>query len=186
VSDACTTPIPFAQLVDYWSDDLADAEVERIDEHVIACGRCAAESAAVAGIVHAFRVAIPPVVSAAHLRELAARGLVVEENPVGPGDRKPVVFPTGVDILLHRLYGLELAAVTRVRVIVRSESSGEVMHEDLDAPFDRDRGEVLIACQRHFASMPPDVLFEVHAQHGHGETTVVRYAVPHVFDAPGG
>ena len=185
MSDACTSPVPFAELVDYWSDDLADADVERIDEHVLACGRCAAESAAVARIVQALRAMIPPVVSAAHLRELASRGLVVEENPVGPGDRKPVVFPTGVDILLHRLHGLDLAAAIRVRVVVRSESSGEVMHEDPDAPFDRDRGEVLIACQRHFASMPPDVLFEVHAQHGHGEITVVHYAVPHVL-APQG
>jgi hypothetical protein len=95
-----------------------------------------------------------------------------------------VRFPADVDVLLHRLGGLDLHRATRVRVRICSESSGVVMFAEEDAPFDRERGEVLIACQRHFAMLPPDVLFEVQPLLADGEHPLVRYSVPHLLDGP--
>ncbi|HWB82208.1 MAG TPA: zf-HC2 domain-containing protein [Nannocystaceae bacterium] len=179
---SCTSPIAFEVLVDYWAGELSDEAVERIDAHVMGCASCAAESEAVERIAAACRFRIPPVISADQLDALQREGLVVAENPCTPGARKEARFEPDVDLLVHRLGGLALAGATRVRMVVRSESSNVVMLEDDFVPFDRTRGEVLVACQRHFAAFPPDVVFEVFAHDDTGIVSSARYLVPHVFD----
>ena len=51
-----------------------------------------------------------------------------------------------------------------------------------DVPFDAAAGEVLIACQRHYASFPPDIVFEVTAHRAGGPVLAARYTVLHVYD----
>jgi hypothetical protein len=177
----CKAPITWEALVDYWAGDMPASETDRVDEHLFGCDACSAESARFARLAQALRSAIPAVISAEQMRDLHARGLVVEENVVPAGARREVVFKANVDIMVHRLGGLDLSQVERVHVTVRSESSGGVMHEEHFAPFDRERGEVLIACQRHFEAMPRDVMFDVHAHHASGASSLTQYFVPHVF-----
>jgi hypothetical protein len=56
------------------------------------------------------------------------------------------------------------------------------MLEEPFAPFDRERGEVLVACQQHFAELPPDVVFDVRViPRGGPPARDVRYVVPHLF-----
>lgn len=182
----CSHPIAWERLVDYWAGDLDDADTDVVDEHLFACEACSAESAGVARIVQAFRTAIPAVVSPAQTAELRARGLVVEENRFEPGERVEVIFEPDVDILIHHLSGIDLSRAERVHVGVRIESTGAVVFEEHFAPFDRDRGEVLIACQRHFAGLPPDVAFDVRVHEQNGRTLEATYSVPHVFRARSG
>jgi hypothetical protein len=151
----CAQPVEFGHLVDYWAGDLDSAENDRVEAHLFGCEVCSAEAARVAGIAEAFRNGIPPIVGADQLLALRARGLVIEDNPVEPGIRREVAFPPGVDILLHHLQGLDLAGAERVHVSVRAESTGDLIFEDPFAPFDRERGEVLVACQRHFVLNTP-------------------------------
>ncbi|HEX7668485.1 MAG TPA: hypothetical protein VF395_02825, partial [Polyangiaceae bacterium] len=70
---------------------------------------------------------------------------------------------------------------TRVRVTVGVESTEDVLMEVPDAPFDVAEG-VLIACQRHFAMMPPDVVFEVRVIEASGAELKATYRIPHVFE----
>lgn len=179
---SCADPISFARLVDYWAGELDAAEVDRVDEHLLACASCSGESMSVSRLVGALRGSIPPIVSAEQARELAARGLVVVTNDFVPDERKEVLFERGVDVLLHRLGGLALGDVQRVGVVVRGGPALDVMMHDDFVPFDRERGEVLVACQRHFAGMPAEVVFEVQAHHASGDVTRARFVVPHVFE----
>ena len=128
---------------------------------MIACAACAAAAERIAVITEGIRASISPFIRARELDALRARGLRVEENPVRPGERVPVLFRRDVDLLIHRLRELDLSRAERVQVKVSSEKTGEVMMESPAVPFDAARGEVLIACQRHFSEMPPDVVFEV-------------------------
>jgi hypothetical protein len=66
-------------------------------------------------------------------------------------------------------------------VSVSVESSGDMVFEDHFAPFDRERGEVLIACQRHFSHLPSDIAFDVRAFDASGEVSRTTFLVPHVF-----
>jgi hypothetical protein len=179
----CATPVGWDRLVEYWADDLDAAETERVEDHLFECAACTAEAARIAAVVQAFRGAIPPVVGRDQMLALRARGLAVEENPIAPGTRHEVHFPEHADILIHRLQGLDLANAERVYVGVRVESTGDLLFEDHFAPFDRTRGEVLIACQRHFAHLPPDVTFDVRAYVGPDQRSAATFIVPHVFPA---
>ena len=125
---------------------------------------------------------LPPVIDQAGVDALRARGHVVRDNHFEPGVRKTVVFERDVDFLIHHLRGLELGDAERVSVRVWSETRG-TLFEDLFAPFDRERGEVLIACQKHFVTFPPDIAFDVHVYRpgGYADTTVQTFYVPHEF-----
>lgn len=182
----CPQPIAWERLVDYWAGDLDEDDVDRIDEHLFACDACTVESARVARIARAFRAEIPVVITSAQTAELRAQGLVVEERHFEPSTRTEVEFERGVDVLIHHLSGLDLSRADRVQVEVRVESTGAVLFAEHFAPFDRDRGEVLIACQRHFADLPRDVAFDVRIHEQSGRTIEATYLVPHLFpDGPG-
>ena len=181
MSHACAAPIPWSRLTDYWAGDLEAAENDDIEEHMFGCAACTAELARVAHVVQSLRGTIPAVVDEAALQALRDQGLAIDENPVTAGTRREVTFRAGVDLLIHRLTGMDLSRAQRVEVIVRSESTGALLMEDHFAPFDRARGEVLIACQRHFALMPPDIVFDVHAHDEAGAVSTATFVVPHVF-----
>jgi hypothetical protein len=177
---SCVEPVSSERLVEYWAGELEETESERLEEHLMGCAACTAESARVAALVGAMGVLIPPIVTHAHLETLRARGLHIVDNPVLPGERRPAVFLPGIDIILHRLGGLDLAGASRVRVLLTSEDDGKIMLDVPEAPFDADSGEILIACQRHFEVFPPNVHFEV-TTHGTSGQQVAHYAVPHQF-----
>lgn len=177
---SCDTPIPFAELVDYAAGDLEADALDRVEEHLMSCAACTSVATRVLTITRAIGALPRPILPPEELAALRARGFRIVENHFVPGRQETVSFSPDTDILLHRLGGLDLTDCERVHVIVRAEKSGEVLNEDPSAPFDRDRGEILIACQRHFAVLPPDIEFEVHV-HREGGEVVERYLVPHAF-----
>lgn len=178
----CTSPIPWATLVDYWAHDLTPADADAVEEHVFACDACAAGYTRIGAIVGATRAMLMPAIDAAQLAALRGAGLVVVENAFRPAERREVVFPSGADLLIHRLGGLELAGAERVSLAVSVESTGELLFEDPYAPFDPARGEVLIACQRHFVAYPRDVRLDVTVHHhGGAAPATATFLIPHVY-----
>lgn len=178
---ACATPIPWEELVAYWAGELDEREVDRLDDHLIGCRTCSAESARVSAVTEALRAMTPPIIDHARLATLHARGHQIRDNVVEPDQRNTVVFGAETDFLIHRLH-VDLSLATRVEVQVTVEETGAVLLAEPSVPFDRDSGEVLIACQRHFASFPPNILVVVHAHDAAGGETVTRYPLPHVFE----
>lgn len=53
---SCSTPVSWEDLVLYWAGDLAPEQVERLDEHLIGCTACSAQSARVSAVVEGLRV----------------------------------------------------------------------------------------------------------------------------------
>jgi hypothetical protein len=178
---SCKSPLTNEQLVAYWADDLDDAALESIEDHLFGCDTCLAGAERVAQIAQAFRTSLPPVISPEELDGLRAKGLAIVENLFEAGKRQAVAFEPGVDLLIHHLGGLDLAGAERVQVTVRNESGGPVIFEEMFAPFDRERGEVLIACQRHFAAYPPDVVFDVRVHRAAAAPELATYIIPHSF-----
>jgi anti-sigma factor RsiW len=182
MSGPCAHPVAFDVLIAYWAGELPQDETDAVDEHVMGCETCARASEQVAFITEGIRAAISPIITARELAALRARGLRIEENVVRPGQRTPLVFRANLDILVHRLAGLDLSGAERVQVTVRVEETGEVILENPAAPFDAAAGEVLIACQRHFSAFPPNIVFEVAAIATDGATTSATYTIPHLFE----
>lgn len=170
------------QLVAYWAGDLAPADVDRLDEHLMGCAICSAASARISEVTEAVRALISPFADHATLDALRAKGHRICENPVQPDDRRVVVFRTDTDLLVHRLEGLDLSKAASVGVVITVEETGDVLLAEPNVPFDRDSGEVLIVCQPHFALLPPNVVAEVRSRDATGSERLVRYAIPHVYE----
>jgi hypothetical protein len=182
MSAPCANPLSLETLVAYWASDLPQPETDAVDSHVMGCAACARASERIAVVTEGIRASISPFISARELDALRARGLRVEENPVRPGERAPVLFRRDVDLLLHRLGELDLSRAERVEVKVSSEETGEVMLESPAVPFEAASGEVLIACQRHFSARPHDVVFEVLVIEAGVAKVSATYFVPHIFE----
>ena len=50
-------------------------------------------------------------------------------------------------------------------------------------PFERAEGAVLIACQRHFATLPPDTRFELSIHGPDRSVTTAAYTILHQYPA---
>lgn len=182
MTSACTEPVSAADLVDYWAGDLDSDRQDAVEAHLIGCAACTTHSGRIAAITETLRGLIPPIVSTEMLAGLRKRGLSVIENVMRPGDRKDVVFPNDVDVLIHRLSGLPLADAVSVRFRMTAESTGQLMAEIDDVPFDRATGSVLIACQKHYAAMPHDTVAEMRVRDRAGRETVHIFTILHSFE----
>ncbi len=178
----CAAPIAWELLVEYWSGELDTAAVDRIDEHVMGCDVCAGASARVAALREAVRQIIPTLLSRGQVEALRARGLRIVENPVLPETRELAVFGAETDLMIHRLGGLDFSRVETAQVTVSVEQTGEVLMVEPNAPFERETGEVLICCQRHFSILPSNVVFDVRLVEAGGAERKARYVIPHLFE----
>lgn len=183
MTTTCSSPLPWETLVAYWAGDLDATQTDQVDEHVMGCDLCSEASARVAQITEGVRAMIPAFVSPERVAALRARGLRILENQVVAGTSKTAVFPLGADMILHRLGGLDLERVENAQVTVLHEETGQVLLVDENAPFDKDAGEILVACQRHFGTDTRTIVFEVRTRDRSGATQLARYAIPHVFEA---
>jgi hypothetical protein len=177
----CAAPLTWETLVAYWADDLAPAEVDAVDAHLMSCASCSDSSSRVAQLTQGLRELIPPLLTAALVSRLVERGLRVVDNLMQPGERREVWFPAEVDVMVHRLSGLDLSEVRRLSVRIRDEASGNLLAEVPDGAFDRERGEVWVACQQHYAHMPPNTVFDLELSFADGSTREVAYTVLHRF-----
>jgi hypothetical protein len=184
MTQSCTRPLSFDSGVAYLAGDLAPEVETDLEEHLLGCGGCTEALARISAITESFRSMHPPVINASRLASIRSRGARIKDNPLQPGERKPVTFPRDVDILLHRLGGLDLRAADRVDIDVCVEETGDVLYTEQNFAFDRDSGEVLIACQQHFSVLPPNIVIEVRVT-DHGVERSSKYAIPHRFEGAG-
>jgi hypothetical protein len=78
-----------------------------------------------------------------------------------------------------------LEGVTRVDLEARGEN-GDVIFAFSDVPFDRERGQVLLACQLHYRALPggPKLAIELREPADAGGRELGRYILDHQFDSP--
>lgn len=177
----CATPATWESLVAYWAGDLSADIEETLEEHLMVCASCAAESARVAAITEVLRNMIPPVVTRGIVDLLRARGRDVRETVFVPGDRREVTLPRDFDLFVFHLTGIDFSRVARADLTLSDETTGDPIAAVREIPFDREAGEVLLCCQRHYASLPPDVVVEVRTHETDGTERCSRYTILHRF-----
>jgi hypothetical protein len=180
MTDLCAAPLSFDTLVDYWTDGLTAAQQETVEEHLFACPSCTERSARLASLQEGLRSVIPPIVSSARLDRLVASGARVRTTDVPAGGTVTVVFSRDLDLLVHRLR-LDLPDATRVDCEV-VDAAGSRLWLLEGVPFDPARGEVLIACQRHYEPNGTDIRFRLTAADAGGAHHVREYLVLHAWE----
>ena len=174
--------VSLEDLVAYWASDLAQGDVDRLDEHLMGCAVCSMASGGISAVAMGLREFIPAIVGHAKLESLRGAGHRVRENPIRPDERTVVVFAADTDLLVHKLTGLDLSEAASVGIVLSVEETGAVLFADPAVPFDRHSGEVLLVCQRHFATLPPNIVAVVLSRDAAGTERTARYAIPHVFE----
>jgi hypothetical protein len=176
---AADHPIGLDRAAAYLLGELADADQDRVEAHYFGCPECARAVASIEALCAGIAAQIPPVVSAAAAARLRER-FRLGETRIAPGGDADVYFTPEVDLLLHHLVA-DLTGVERVDVELFGPG-GQPLITMFAVPFDPGAGAVFIACQRHFASFPSDIHFQVVAI-GAGEQRrpLGRYLVRHHF-----
>lgn len=176
----CAHGVTAESWIDFFAGELDEEAGERLELLLFECSDCATEAERWGAVVGGAAVAIPPVITNAALRALEGRGEMVSENPMQPGEHRQAAFPEGGRLLIHRLGGLDLTRVDRVNLAL-SSPDGAPLTRFKDVPFERNTGEVIVACQRHFGeSFPRHIVFEVErCVVGEGEV-IATYSVDHV------
>jgi anti-sigma factor RsiW len=180
----CASRVAFETLVAYWAGDLPATDEAALEEHLMGCATCAGESGRVAEITEALRAMIPPILTRPMVDALRAKGRDVREDSFAPGERREVQLPPDFDLFVFHLGGIDLTRAARVELRVSDEASGEPLTVVDAAPFDAGAGEVLLCCQPHYASLPPDIVAAVHVHDQDGAERAFRYTILHRF-APG-
>ena len=189
----CSAPIAFADIVDYWSGDLAPAEVDRIDEHVFGCGECARELASadslargIAAIARAGR--FRGVITDGILNRLSAEGIRIRTFTLdGPGV-VPCAVWAGDDLVVSRIRA-DFTDVQSVTIVSR-QASGEEISRISGVAIRPGQREILNAFPAaHLRKLPATrVQVTVTSQVGNSERRIAEYTLEHAgsFDRSGG
>lgn len=167
------------ELADFAASLLEERESEDLEAHLFSCRDCALEAEKVFALGFAVRRAVPPVLSVDRYQELSHEGRIATVNSISPGEVSEVRFPEGQSLLVHRLGGSDLSRARRADVSLFDREGALLARYD-DVPFDAEQGEVLIACQKHFADFfPHDIDFRVDVTLDDQRKKETRYTVLH-------
>jgi hypothetical protein len=174
-------PIAFERLVDAFAGELSEADEQVLEAHVFECDVCGEAYARLGRSIGALRSYLPPVISHERLARLRRDGVPLRFTAVTSGTPVAVPFGAGVDLLVHALQG-DLRDAERVDVTLES-MRGEPLVSLEDVAFDRESGEVLIACKSHYMALgfPAELRFRVRAHSTDGAHEVGEYVVDHLM-----
>lgn len=180
-------PIELDVLHDYFAGELAADEALAVEDHVFDCDACGAAFDSAGALASALRHLVPPIVSHAWLDREQARGTPLRLVDLHAGGETAAEFSHGLTYLVFVLRG-DLAGASHVAVEVCTRD-GAPMSVFEPVPFDAERGEVLVACQRHYMDEFPRALrFRVVSGTGEARRLVGEFGVDHLsppdaFDA---
>lgn len=176
MSESCREP---GELLDYLNGELPEANEQELESHLFRCALCSSRAERLAGLATSLAAAVPPILSPSRFAVLEREGRVEAINTMGPGQTAEVCYPQSGHLLVHRLSGVDLSRARRIDLDV-SAPGGEALWHAEDVPFDAERGEILVPCQRHFADLfPRDIVFSVEIISADQHEEVARYTVRH-------
>ena len=180
----CSTPIEFAEIVDYWSGDLTEADEHRIDEHVFGCANCARELATVEtmgrGIAAVAREGrFRGVITDSILNRLSADGLRIRMFTLDGPTVVPCAVWAGDDLVISRIRA-DFTDVDVVTIVSR-QASGEEISRISDVAIRPGQREILNAFPAdHLRKLPATrVQITVTGHVGSAERTIAEYTLEH-------
>ena len=180
----CSTPIAFAELVDYWAGELTPVEVDRIDEHVFACGACARELATVDSMGRGIAAVVREgrfrgVITDAILNRLSAEGVRVRMFTLEGSGVVPCAVWAGDDLVVSRIRA-DFTDVDFVTIVSR-QASGEEISRISDVAIRPGQREILNAFPAaHLRKLPATrVQISVTGHMRGAERTIGEYTLEH-------
>jgi len=180
----CSTPLPFADVVDYWAGELTKAEEDRIEEHVFSCAPCARELAdgerlarGIGAVARDGR--LDSVVTEAILNRLAADGVRIRMFTLDGSGIVPCAVWAGDDLIVSRIRA-DFADADSVTIVTRLPS-GEEIARVADIPIQPGQREILNTYSAaHLRQLPATrVSVSVTTRTGSDERMLAEYTLEH-------
>jgi hypothetical protein len=180
--------LDLATLVDYWAHALAPDAVERAEEHLFDCDRCAQRSESVRaladGVAQVVRRRGGLVLSLTEslVERLGRDGIRMRHHRVKPGERIACTVGADEDLLVT---WLDVPRVDGRLDLARYAPDGTLLARTQDLPTDPS-GRVIYALPAEAAREWPTMEMEVHAiaVEPSGERVVARYLFDHTAFKP--
>ena len=174
----CPRSISADDLVRFWLDELPEQEALALEDHVFECDACDGSLRRFAGIAQGIRAMLamrdlPPLLTAAELADLQARGMRVDVEHLAPGATSKRPVDPSLDGLVWILHA-ELTEAVRVDLEICDPQGARLLLLP-DAPVDRDTQSVILACSRHTAQVAPASIIRLLD----GATTLAEYRLEH-------
>jgi hypothetical protein len=174
-----------AVLLDYWFGDLAAADVDRVEEHLLECDVCGSIlrdlSATAEGVRRlAHQGAVHVVVGPSFLETAARHGLRIREYRVPPGGQVACTVTAEDDLLISHLQG-DFRGISRLDLAARID--GQPEHRILDLPVAPSAAEVILAqAMPAIRAMPSSTMrLRLLAREGEGEDGRERLVGEYTF-----
>lgn len=178
----------FSDLADYWTTDVAAADIERIEGHVFECERCArllAEAdqlrTAIGDLARAG--AIQTFVTDAVLNRLAREGVRVRTYTLGPGDSVRCAVWADDDVLVARLRG-DFTGITSVDAEMQFDT-GEEWGQVADVPVRNGATELVLALPASLVRKAPNAPMRLTLRSAAAATSSGNVLAEYVFHHEG-
>jgi hypothetical protein len=147
VSAPCRTPVADAAFLAWWADDLPGAERRLLEEHLLACGECAARLRAAGAVADGVRALVrrgrvPSVLVPAALERLRREGRRIREYRVAAGGGVHCTVAPEDEVLVARLE-VPPRDAPRLDLVSRVDAGEEERVPDL--PLDPGARELILA-----------------------------------------
>ena len=178
----------FSDLAEYWTTDIAPADIERIEGHIFECQRCARllteadqlrtaiGDLAQAGAIQAF-------VTDAVLNRLARDGVRVRSYVLGPGETVRCAVWADDDVLVTRLRG-DFTGITSVDAEMRFDT-GEEWGRVTDVPVRHGATELVFALPASLVRTAPNAPMRLTLRSGVADSTSGNVLAEYVFHHEG-
>jgi hypothetical protein len=163
--------------------ELSEAEGSSFEEHYFVCDTCLERAQGLMGMVERLRASLPSVLTAERRRRLEADVVGLSVVDVQPGQRAAMrlgrTLPLGIWVMhapLERATRIDLEACA---------PEGHVLFTLEHVPFDKERGEVVLACQLHYRALhtPAELHVRLMANGPAGRRPVGEYILDHEFES---
>ncbi len=183
MSRDCARPLELETLVDYWFEDTAPLDEERVETHLMECDSCSGRLRGLVALGDGVRRAardgaVQVVVTPVFLETAAREGLRMREYRVAPGGRVACTVTPEDDLMITHLEA-DLRGVSRLDVVTSWEGGPDERLEDV--PVNPDARELLVAQPMPALRALGDVVLRMRllAREEGGERLVGEYTFVH-------
>ena len=168
----------------YTLDELGDDDLKAFEEHYFGCDECLAQAERMRRLVQDLEATLPSFLTTARRRRLEATLPRPRAVDVQPGGRATIHLGADDPVAFWVMHA-PLADAERVDFEARDDG-GATLFTLHDVPFDRQRGEVVLACQVHFRTLPGIEKMQARlvVTDAQGSRTVGEYRLDHRFESP--
>lgn len=185
----CASPIPIANLLEYWLGELDEARESQLDEHLLGCSPCSETLQQMVDMADGVRAAVRAgaingVVSDSFVKRLAGDGLHLREYRVPHNGSVHCSVAAEDDLVITRL-DAPLEGVERLD-LERLNIAGIALERMQDVPFDAGSGEVVFTLpMARIRALPATTIrIRLLATAPAGERLVGEYTLHHTPHRP--